>query len=142
MPMTRNTWAAIAATVVVVAVIILGFRVLGGPSTQRLVQADLRTVRAIAQLAGQIDLKWAGSNKVLPANLDQFPSAEKQNPVTNKIFDYHPKSNSGFEVCSTFLANSRNLQPQNTPDPWAHPEGDYCFQFDASQPVPQVPYFY
>jgi|SRR5580704_11500363 hypothetical protein len=142
MPMSRNIWAAIGATVIVVAAIILGFRVLGGPSTQRLVQADLRTVRAIAQLAQEIDAKWASSDKVLPANLDKFQSSEKQNPVTNKILDYHPKSNSEFELCSTFLTNSRDLQSTNAPDPWAHPNGDYCFQFDASQQVPQVPYFY
>ena len=134
--------AAIGATVVVVAVVILGFRVLGGPSTQRLVQADLRTVRAMAQLAGQIELKWNGSNKVLPANLDQFPSSEKQNPITKKLFDYRPKSNSEYELCTTFLTNSRDQQLPDTPDSWAHPAGDYCFHLDAGQPVQQVPYFY
>jgi hypothetical protein len=61
--MSRNYLAAIGATFVVVAVVILGFRVLGGPSTQRLAQADLRTVRAMALLAAQIELKWNGSNK-------------------------------------------------------------------------------
>jgi hypothetical protein len=142
MPMSRNVLAAIGATLVVVAVVILGFRVLGGPSTQRLVQADLRTVRALAQLAGQIELKWSSTNKVLPANLDQFPSSEKQNPITKKLFDYRPKSNSEYELCTTFLTNSRDLQPQNTPDSWAHPGGDYCFHLDATQPVQQVPYFY
>jgi hypothetical protein len=140
--MTRNTWAAIAATVVVVAVVILGFRVLGGPPTQRLVQADLRTVRALAQLAGQIEAKWVSTSKVLPTNLNEFPAADKQNPVSKKLFDYRPKSNSEYDLCTTFLANSRDLQPQSTPDPWAHPSGDYCFHFDATQPVPQVPYYY
>ena len=140
--MNRNGWAAIAATVVVVAVVILGFRVLGGPSTQRLVQADLRTVRAIAQLAGQIESLWSSTNKTLPANLDKFPAPEKQNPITKKLFDYHPKSNSEYELCTTFLSNSRDLQPQNTPDPWAHPAGYYCFHLDVTQQVPQVPYYY
>ncbi len=140
--MTRNTWAAIAATVVVVVVVILGFRVLGGPSTQRLVQADLRTVRALAQLAGQIEANWVSANKVLPANLDKFPTSDKQNPITKKLFDYRPKSNSQYDLCATFLTNSRDLQSQNTPDPWAHTSGDYCFHLDAAQQAPQVPYFY
>ncbi len=139
--MSRNYLAAIGATFVVVAVVILGFRVLGGPSTQRMAQADLRTVRAMAQLAAQIELKWNGSNKVLPTNLDQFPTSEKQNPVTKKIFDYHPKSNSEYELCTTFLANSRDPQLPDTPDSWAHPSGDYCFHLDATQPVQQAPYF-
>jgi hypothetical protein len=140
--MSRNILAATGATLVVVAVVILGFRVLGGPSTQRLVQADLRTVRAMAQLAGQIELRWNGSNKVLPANLDQFPTSEKQNPISKKVFDYRPKSSSEYELCTTFLTKSRDQQLPDTPDSWAHSGGDYCFHLDATQPVQQVPYFY
>ena len=45
--MSRDVWAGIAATVAVAVVVILGFRVLGGPANQRLVQADLRTVRTL-----------------------------------------------------------------------------------------------
>ena len=138
--MNRNTWAATVATIAVVAVITLGLRVLGGPGTQRLVQSDLRTLRTLGGLAQQIKFTWDSSGKVLPANLEKFPNSVKQNPVTNKFFTYRPKSNSEYELCATFATDSRDLQ--NTNEFWAHPKGDYCFQLDASQQVPQVPYYY
>jgi hypothetical protein len=140
--MNRNTWAAAVATIAVVAVIILGLRVLGGPGSQRLIQSDLRTLQTLGELAQKIKFKWDGSGKLLPASLEEFPNSAKQNPVTNKFFTYRRKSNSEYELCTTFATDSRNLQAQNTNDLWAHPKGDYCFQLDASQQVPQVPYYY
>jgi hypothetical protein len=140
--MNRDTWAAIVATIAVLAVIALGLHSLGGPRTQRLIQSDLRTVRTLGELAQQIKFKWDNSGKVLPANLEKFPDSVKQNPVTKKPFTYHPKSNSEYELCATFVIDSRTLHAQDTSDLWAHPKGDYCFQLDASQQVPQVPYYY
>lgn len=140
--MNRNTWFAIVATIAVVAVVILGFRVLGGPGTQRMIQSDLRTVRTLAELAQQINQKWVFSGRVLPANLEEFPDSVKQDPVTHNSFVYRPKSNSEYELCATFATYSRDLQAQNINDPWAHSKGDHCFQFDASQQVQPVPYYY
>ncbi len=140
--MNRNTWFAIVATIAVVAVVILGFRVLGGPGTQRMIQSDLRTVRTLVELAQQINQKWVSSGKVLPANLEEFPNSIKQDPVAHNSFVYHPKSNSEYELCATFATDSRALQAQNINNPWAHSKGDYCFQLDASQQVQPVPYYY
>ena len=144
--MNRDTWAAIAATIAVAVVIILGFRVLGGPGRQRLVQSDHRTVRALAELAQQIKQSWdtsgASDKKVLPANLDKFPASAKQDPLTHKPFTYRPKSNSEYELCATFALDSHEAQDQNPDEHWAHPKGDYCFSLDASKPVPQAPYSY
>jgi hypothetical protein len=140
--MNRNSWAAIAATIAVVVVVILGFRVLGGPATQRLVQSDLRTVRTLAELARQINQRWESSGKILPDNLEKFPNSIKQDPVTTKSFSYHPKSNNEYELCATFATDNRDLQTTDPNDRWTHPKGDYCFQFDASQHVPFVPYEY
>ena len=140
--MSRDIWAATTATIVVVVIVTLGFRVLGGPGRQRLVQSDLRTLQKLGDLAQQIKLTWDRSGKELPANLGKFPNSAKQDPITNKSFTYRPKSNSEYELCATFATDSRDLRPQNTNELWAHPKGDYCFQLDASQQVPQVPYDY
>jgi hypothetical protein len=140
--MSRELWAALAATAVVLVAVILGFRVLGGPGTQRLIQSDLRTVRDLAGLAQQINSKWRGPEKALPANLDQFPPSSKQDSLTHQPFLYHPKSGSAYELCATFAADSSHLPSQNAKDDWAHPKGNYCFQLDASLQVPQVPYYY
>jgi hypothetical protein len=140
--MSRDVWAGISATVAVMVVAILGFRVLGGPANQRLVQADLQRLRTLSELGRQINMKWTTGNKTLPANLDHFPAAAKQDPVSGTPFVYHSKSSEEYEVCATFATDSRDVPKGNTADPWIHPKGDYCFPFDASQAVPFVPYSY
>jgi hypothetical protein len=145
--MSRDGWAAIAASAAVVVVVVLGFRMLGSPANQRLIQSDLRVVQSLANLARQIQFRWNNSQKVLPATLDTIPTSAKENPVTHEGFLYHAKSTSEYELCATFATDNRDGQ---TPDAsnrwdtarWAHPRGQYCFQLDASQPVPQAPYVY
>ena|SRR5271168_2311193 len=139
--MNRNTWAAIAAATVVVVVIILGFRVLGSPRTQRKVQSDLRTVRLLAELAQQINLKWSDADKELPKDLESFPSRVKQDQLSGKPFGYRVRSSSAYELCAEFTMDNRNDPGINTADPWIHPKGQYCFQFDATQQVPVVPFY-
>ena len=140
--MNRNTWAAALASIAVIVVLILGFRVLGGPGRQRLVRSDQRRVQLLAELAQQIKAKWQSSDRVLPASLDEFPRLMTQDPFTAKPFTYRPKSNGQYELCATFATNSRELSNPSTADPWAHPQGDYCFRLDASMNVPLAPYYY
>jgi hypothetical protein len=140
--MNRNMWATIVATGAVIVVLILGFRFLGSPTRQRLVRGDARTVQALAALAQQINYSWNQSGKALPTNLDKITGMVKKDALSGKPFLFHPKQNSEYELCATFAADSRELPATNTADPWLHPEGDYCFQLDASQPVPAVSYNY
>lgn len=139
--MSRDGWAAIAATVAVV-VVILGFRVLGSPANQRLVQADQRTVGALAELAGQINNRWSTGARPLPADLEKIPSAARQDPVSGKPFIYRAKSNEEYELCATFATDNRDARATAPADRWLHPKGDFCFQFLASEQVPSVPYSY
>jgi hypothetical protein len=140
--MSRDAWAAIAATVAVAVVVILGFRVLGGPANQRLVQADQRTLNALCQLAQQINNRWSTGARPLPADLEKIPNAAKQDPVSGKPFIYHLKSNEEYELCTTFSTDNRDARATAATDRWLHPKGDFCFQFQASEQVPFVPYNY
>ena len=140
--MNRNSWAALAAVVAVVVVLILGFRVLGGPGTQRQVQADLRTVRALAELAQQIKAKWDINGHVLPTNLEAFQEKATHDPTTKRPFVYRTKSETKYELCATFATNSQETSDPNNADPWQHPKGDYCFQMDATEQVTAAPYYY
>jgi hypothetical protein len=139
--MNRNSLAAVATTIAVVIVVVLGFRALGGPGSQRQVRTDQRTLQILGQLAQQINSKWQSGGKTLPSNLDNFPESAKKNPVSGTVFTYRVKSPTEYELCSTFLTDNRNAPDVNTGDPWLHPKGDYCFSFDPSQPVtvPWVP---
>jgi len=138
--MSRDAWACIAATIAVVVVAILGFRVLGSPANQRLVQADLRRTHRLAELAQQINQRWSTGNRLLPDNLETFAIALKQDPVSGKPFIYHAKSKDEYELCATFATDNRDVRAPGRADRWIHPKGDYCFPFQASEQV-QVPWF-
>jgi hypothetical protein len=140
--MSRDVWAAVAATVAVSVVVVLGFRVLGGPANQRLVQADLRKMNTLSQLAQQINQRWTMGGKTLPDNLEKFPNSLKQDPVSGKAFVYHAKSNDEYELCATFATDDRDARMHTAADRWMHPKGDFCFQFQTSEQVPWVPYNY
>jgi hypothetical protein len=140
--MSRDRWAGLAATVAVAVVIILGFRVLGSPANQRLVQSDLRRVQTLGELAGQINQRWSSGSRPLPADLETFPKPVKQDPVSGTAFVYHRKLNDEYELCASFSTDTRDAPAVNTADPWIHPRGEYCFQFQASRQVPAVPYSY
>ena len=140
--MSRDVWAGVAATVAVVVVVILGFRVLGGPANQRLVQADQRRVNALSELARQINSRWSTGARPLPADLEKIPSAMRQDPVSGKAFVYHAKSNDEYELCATFATDDRDARATAPTDRWLHPKGEFCFPFQASEQVPFVPYSY
>ena len=138
--MNRNTWAAIAATLAVIAVVGLGFRFLGGPRRQRLLRADEAKVRALAQFAQNICQSSQGSHS-LPANVDKFSEGLKKDAVTGESFVYHRKSDTEYELCTTFGADNHDQDTSNAAD-WLHPKGEYCFQFDTTRPIPNPPYDY
>jgi hypothetical protein len=140
--MNRNSFAAIAATLAVIVVVGLGFHFLGGPGTQRQVRADDARVRALAGLAQQVKESWHHSSQALPANLDHFPEPAKKDALTGKLFEYRPKSGSQYELCATFVTDNRDRDTPGSSDQWIHPRGDYCFQLDAAEPVPNAPYYY
>lgn len=140
--MSRDTRAALVAAIAIVVVIVLGFRLLGGPGTQRLIRSDERTVRSLAELGQKIQQKWRASDSQLPPTLDSFSEKEKQDPLTHKPFVYHPKSSSAYELCATFVTDNRHQEPGEAEDAWRHPKGDFCFPLDATQSIPQAPYYY
>ena len=141
--MNRNQAAAIASASLVVVVLILGFHALGGPRKQRLRQQDARTVQKIAELAQRIDAKWTSSNKTLPADLTSFPKESTEDPTTHQAFSYRRQSDTQYELCAFFVADTSGDQP---PEPngqenfWVHPKGEHCFPFDASERV--LPAYY
>ncbi len=140
--MSRDARAAFVAAIAIIVVIVLGFRLLGGPGTQRLVRSDERTIRALAELAQKIHQKWTTSNSQLPPTLESFSEKEKQDPLTHKPFVYHPKSTSAYELCATFATDNSHQEPGEAEDAWRHTKGDFCFPLDATKPVPNAPYYY
>ncbi len=71
-------------------------------------------MRSLAELAQKIQQKHRTDSQ-LPPTLGSFSEKEKQNPLTHKP-----------------LAE----------DAWRHAKGDFCFPLDATQSIPQAPYYY
>jgi hypothetical protein len=139
--MNRNMIGAVIATGAVVAVLVLGFRFLGSPASQRLTRGDQQDVWALSTIAGELNSSWTGAAHALPENLDGINLAKaKKTSVSGKPFVYRRKDVSHYELCATFGTDDRDHHGANMPDFWLHDKGDYCFHFDASQPVPSVPY--
>jgi hypothetical protein len=140
--MSRNSLAALLASVAVAAVAIAGFLSLGGPNTQRQMQSDQRTLQALGRLAGQVNSTYQYGKKTLPTDLHEFPRTTTLNPITQQPFVYHQKSASSYELCSSFVTDSKDQKNQNGEDFWDHPRGYHCFTLDATQTLPQIPFGY
>ena len=63
----RDMGAAAGASLAIAIAVVLGFLSLGGPSNQRLVQADSKRVDNLVMLAYQVNSKWNSSNHTLPS---------------------------------------------------------------------------
>jgi hypothetical protein len=127
----NSVWAALAIGAVVAGVA-LGFINLGGPSVQRLVQADNKRLSALSILASKVNMTWATSGHTLPAAI---PGGEMYtDPVTHQPYEYRPMAGTKYELCANFARDDRKRATGTTEDFWRHPEGHYCFALDASQP--------
>ena len=137
--MNRNIRARIFACVFLAIALVLGFGVLGGRKHKRQIRSDAQTVIALKRLAEQVNAKWISADRILPKNLETLSISDKHDPVDGESFSYRVKSGTEYELCATFRTDNQNDLNVNTGDPWIHPRGPYCFQFDASRPVPQAP---
>jgi uncharacterized protein DUF5671 len=137
---SRDAGAAAGASLAIVIAVALGFLSLGGPSNQRLVQADSRRVQNLVMLAFQVNNKWNSSNHVLPSNLEGLSTSSIKDPVTHRPYEYHAQSANEYELCATFDRDNRKDAPSAENTFWNHSKGHFCFALDPSQPPAQQVY--
>jgi hypothetical protein len=137
---SRDTGAAAGASVAIVIAVVLGFLSLGGPSNQRLVQADNKRIQNLVMLAFQVNNKWNSSNHTLPSNLEGLPTYSLKDRVTHQPYEYHAKSANEYELCATFDRDNRKDAPPAQNTFWNHSKGHFCFALDPSQPPVQQAY--
>jgi hypothetical protein len=138
----RDSIAAVMATAAFLLVVILGFWKIHGPGTQRLVRTDEKRIQNVSQLANEINLLYNQHNKQLPEKLSDSQKTKFADPVTKQPLDYSPKPPSGYTICTTFSTASPKEELDGSYSFWTHPAGPKCFELNASEPVPQAPYFY
>jgi len=141
MHISRDTLAAILATIVVILVVALGFWKVHGPSAQRLVRADEKRLQNLDQLANEINTAYRQHGSQLPSELTDLQKKRFADPLTGKAPQYTGKSANVYSLCATFAADGPNDYPGNFSF-WKHPAGTKCFDLDAAEQVPPAPSFY
>jgi hypothetical protein len=141
----RSRFFGMVASVFVVAAFCIGLGVVGTPSVQRHVRADVMRAVDIRRIA--VALKsWhdrealANSTPVMPPALSviraqgSLLASQIADPETKEPYEYRVISGSRYELCADFAASewSRGI---GSPF-WHHDRGRACFLLDASQTVP------
>lgn len=135
---------AITATVVVLAIIVLGFILVGSPAQQRKVRFDDTRVQDLSMIQSQIT-NYYSIKQVLPSALSELANpligfSVPADPNGGPAFEYIAKSSLSFDLCATFEAASIgngtdfvNKTPYSVPynmtaaENWTHGIGRTCF---------------
>ncbi len=97
---------AIAATVVLIASVVIGFFIVGSPTKQRNIRFDETRVQNLQEIQSQIISHWQLKGK-LPAKLSDLTDSISgyqvpSDPETGVDYDYTKTGNTTFTLCATF----------------------------------------
>ncbi|MES2216141.1 MAG: DUF5671 domain-containing protein [Patescibacteria group bacterium] len=109
----RYTLAGVGL-LVVLAAIILGFTAVGSPSKQRAIRFDNQRVSDLQNIQWQVLNQWQTKGAV-PVALSELADSLSgymvpTDPDTKAAYEYTKKSNTSFELCSTFSLATQDLQ--------------------------------
>lgn len=123
---------------VVIISIVLGFVIVGSPTTARERQYDERRISDLQSIQWQIVNYWQ-SKEQLPQSLNQLNDPISGytlplDPETGMSYEYTATGSAAFELCATFDQQSRDteasmVKPTSgvTDDSWMHDTGRTCF---------------
>lgn len=131
---------AIAASIVVLATIVLGFILVGSPAQQRKVRFDDQRVSSLSMIQGQIT-NYYSMKQELPAKLSDLENPligfnVPVDPQTGAAFEYAVTSSLSFELCATFetasIGGEKDVtRPYGIYEPynesWTHADARTCF---------------
>lgn len=135
---------AIAASVVVIATIVLGFVLVGSPTQQRKVRFDDQRVSDLSNIQNEITNYYSLKKGALPSSLADLTNSlsgftAPTDPTTGASYEYSVKEGLTFELCATFeSASVGNAQTDlsmpyraygvNYYGNWNHGVGRTCFE--------------
>lgn len=130
------------AAIVVVAMVVTGFMVVGSPKEERLRQFDLRRVGDLQSIQWEI-VNYRSAKGMLPATLADLKDdirgfVPPQDPATGESYGYEAAGELSFKLCATFdrardeaVSAPRPVMPVGTSvegDSWSHAAGEQCFE--------------
>lgn len=123
---------AIALSVVVAVVVLIGLYLVGSPGEARLQALDERRVNDLREAKGQVSAYWRGHG-ALPSTLDSTGSSVVyHDPVTGTPYEYRATGDSTYELCAVFTHSSQDRYPDEVA--WRHREGRHCYAFSVKEP--------
>lgn len=143
-PSKSAKYFAWGTSVLVLAVIVGAFFIVGSPMTARLVQFDQQKISDLQGMQYQIVNYWQGKEK-LPATLSDLSDTISGykvpiDPQNSANYEYNIKdaTNLSFELCATFNKQGNDMHalsgapisfsPKVNADNWDYPAGHYCFE--------------
>lgn len=130
------------ATVVVIATVVQGFRIVGPPDTRRMERLDARRLEDLQRIHAEIqDLVRDPDDshrlrQPLPPTLDDVAAMARRrklvltDPGTGEPYGYAVTTDTTYELTATFvLARSADRDVF-----WNHPAGRHTFTIDALDP--------
>jgi len=126
----RVVWTVVVLGVL--AVIVVGLRIVGSPAAQRVRRLDERRVSDLQTIAYAVDAYWM-QNQTLPRSVDELTPATRvtiqaRDPVQSVPYVYRAGDGNRYELCATFEGDTTAETP---PAFWRHPTGQHCFQLTA-----------
>lgn len=151
------------ASLLVIASIVLGFVVMGSPTTQRKLRFDSMRVSHLEQIQWQTINYWQNKGK-LPETLKDLEDpisgfVAPVDPMTEKPYEYKVLDKEKFELCATFELPTPDLKGRGptgsrdvyysdgivSGDNWKHEAGEQCFERTIDKdlyPIDKVPVRY
>jgi len=122
------------------AIIILGFFIVGTPKELRAVRIDQERVSDLQSIQWEAINYWQKKDS-LPATLVALEDPisgyiAPTDPETEEDYTYEVTGPLSFTLCATFTTESREdgltdyrypVKPNGTQESWAHGEGEKCF---------------
>jgi hypothetical protein len=121
---TRSGHFALAAVAGAALGIFFGLTVAGTPAEQRHMEADVRRVEDLRNVATAITAR-----RSLPASLSELPNARVADPETRQPYTFTANSTTEYQLCAVFAAPGGDGF-------WAHQRGRTCYSLNSSSAVP------
>ena len=144
-PTKLAKYFAWVSSILVLAVIVGAFVVVGSPNSARFIQFDQQKVSDLQNIQSQIINYWQ-KKSALPSSLSDLNDpisgfTVPKDPQTKTNYEYNIKNaaNLSFELCANFNKASTSQEIANTPMPfagapesynqnWNHATGKVCFE--------------
>ncbi|KND48995.1 MAG: hypothetical protein AB200_01020 [Parcubacteria bacterium C7867-005] len=142
---TKNRMAwRIFSIILVVGSILVGFSVIGSPSTQRMQRQDSERINNLQNIQSQVTSYWQQKG-ILPAKTEDLNANNiggwvvPKDPKTEKSYEYTKVDGQSFKLCATFekptpkmmkngsMVDSSAMYGLKNGSNWQHEAGYQCF---------------